>query len=126
MPSRFAAVTNKEIWKLIKQAVPKMHEEGDEALSFWLEFIDKTQKEFKTPFEEISPQELNKCLQKFYWSARKSDDRGRSVIARQNVIAGNGKWVKNHIFVLSHLTVLVYILLAEYITIMHLSVGGSR
>ena len=126
MPSRFAAVTNKEIWKLIKQAVPEMHEEGDEALSFWLEFIDKTQKEFKTPFEEISPQELNKCLQKFYLSARKSDDRGRSVIARQNVIAGNSKWVKNHIFLLSHLTVLVYILLAEYITIMHLSVGGSR
>ena len=82
-------------------------------------------KEFTTPFEEISPQELNKCLQKkFYLSARKSDDRGRSVIARQNVIAGNSKWVKNHIFVLSDLNVLVYILLAEYITIIHLSVGG--
>ena len=39
-------------------------------------------KEFTTPFEEISPQELSKCL--FYLSARKSDDRGRSVIARQN------------------------------------------
>ena len=38
----------------------------------------------KTPFEEISLQELNKCLQKFCLSARKSDDRGRSVIARQN------------------------------------------
>ena len=49
-------------------------------------------KEFTTPFEEISPQELNKCLQKkCYLSARKSDDRGRSVIARQNVIAGNSK-----------------------------------
>ena len=44
----------------------------------------RIQKEFTTPFEEISPQELNKCLQKFYLSARKSDDRGRSVIARQN------------------------------------------
>ena len=47
MPSRFAAVTNKEISQLIKQAVPEIHEECDEvstgkALSFWLEFIDKT------------------------------------------------------------------------------------
>ena len=41
-------------------------------------------KEFRTPFEEISPHELNKCLQKFYLSATKSDDRSRSVIARQN------------------------------------------
>ena len=30
MPSRFAAVTNKEISQLIKQAVPEIHEEGDE------------------------------------------------------------------------------------------------
>ena len=30
MPSRFAAVTNKEISHLIKQAVPEIHEEGDE------------------------------------------------------------------------------------------------
>ena len=29
------------------------------------------QREFVTPFEEISPQYLNKCLQKFYLSARK-------------------------------------------------------
>ena len=52
MPSRFATVTNKEISLLIKQAVPEIHEEGDEvrfgsfdrylALSFWLEFINKT------------------------------------------------------------------------------------
>ena len=41
-------------------------------------------KEFTTPFEEISPQELNKCLQKFQLSARKSDGRGRPVITRQN------------------------------------------
>ena len=40
--------------------------------------------EFATPFKEVSPQELNKCLQKFYLSVRKSDDHGRSVIARQN------------------------------------------
>ena len=30
MPSRFAAVTNKEISQLIKQAVPEIYEEGDE------------------------------------------------------------------------------------------------
>ena len=41
-------------------------------------------KEFTTPFEENAPQELNKCLQNFYLSARRSDDRGCSVIARQN------------------------------------------
>ena len=41
-------------------------------------------KEFTTPVEEIYPQERNKCLQKFYLSARKSDYRGRSIIARQN------------------------------------------
>ena len=29
-PSRFAAVINKEISQLIKQAVPEIHEEGDE------------------------------------------------------------------------------------------------
>ena len=32
MPSQFAAVTNKEISQLIKQALPEMHEEGDEVL----------------------------------------------------------------------------------------------
>ena len=42
------------------------------------------QREFTTSFEEISPQELNKRPQQFYLSARKSDDRGHSVIARQN------------------------------------------
>ena len=31
------------------------------------------QTEFKTPFEEMSPKELNKCLQMFYLSARKRD-----------------------------------------------------
>ena len=29
MPSRFAAVTNKEISQLIKQAVSEIHEEGE-------------------------------------------------------------------------------------------------
>ena len=41
-------------------------------------------KEFTTPLEETSLQELNKRLQKFYLSLRKSDDHGRSVMARQN------------------------------------------
>ena len=30
MPSQFAAVTNKEISQLIKQAVPEIHEKGNE------------------------------------------------------------------------------------------------
>ena len=52
MPSRYAAVTNKEISQLIKQAVPKIHEEGDEVrfgrfnrscfVLVRLEFIDET------------------------------------------------------------------------------------
>ena len=55
MPSRVAAITNKEISQLIKQAVSEIHEFGLEvltgkALSFWLEFIDKTgQKVFRLP-----------------------------------------------------------------------------
>ena len=64
------------------------------------------QREFTTPFEEIFPKELNKCLQKFYLSARKRD--GRSAIARQNCneIFGNSK-LKIIILVLNYLTVLV-------------------
>ena len=31
------------------------------------------QEEFTTPFEEMSAEQLNKCLQKFYLSARKRD-----------------------------------------------------
>ena len=50
MASPFAAVTNKEISQIIKQAVPEISE-GDEfslevltgkSLSVWLEFIDET------------------------------------------------------------------------------------
>ena len=33
----------------------------------------QVQREFATPFEEMSPPELNKCLEKFYLSARKRD-----------------------------------------------------
>jgi len=31
------------------------------------------QEEFTTPFEEMSAEQLNKCLQKFFLSARKRD-----------------------------------------------------
>ena len=65
------------------------------------------QKEFSTPFEEISPQELNNYKLKFFLSARKSDDHGHSLIARQIVIIGNSERVKNHIFVINFLTALV-------------------
>ena len=47
-------------------------------LTEWFQIL----KEFTAPFEEISQQELNKCLQKFYLSARKRNDR--SLIALQN------------------------------------------
>ena len=40
------------------------------------------QRELTTIFTEISPKELNKCLQKFYLSVRKRDRS--SVFARQN------------------------------------------
>ena len=30
MASRFGAVTDKEIWKIIKQPVPEIYEEGNE------------------------------------------------------------------------------------------------
>ena len=45
------------------------------------------EKEFTTPlilFEEISPQEINKCLQKLYLLTRKRD--GRSVIFVRNYL----------------------------------------
>ena len=48
MPSRFAAVTNKEISQLITKKVTKFGVEvlTGKALSFWLEFINKTEKVF--------------------------------------------------------------------------------
>ena len=33
MASRFAAITNKEISQIVKQAVPEIHEEGLEVLT---------------------------------------------------------------------------------------------
>ena len=64
-------------------------------------------KEITTPFEEMSLQELNKCLSKFYFSERKIDGRGRSVITRQNCNRELNE-VKIIIFVRNYLTVLVY------------------
>ena len=68
MPSRFAAATNKEMWKLIKQAVPEMHEEGDEALSFLHEFIDKTDEKVICLQMQIS---LKSCVTLSSWLVHK-------------------------------------------------------
>ena len=77
-------------------------------------------KEFTTPFEEISPQELNKCLQKFYLSEEKATTAAvRSLCAKIVIVAVNE--LKIIIFVLNYLTVLLY---TE--TIIHLSVGGHH
>ena len=65
------------------------------------------QREFTTPFEEISPKELNKCLQKFYLSARKREGRSAIVCQNCNEIVGNRK-LKIIILVLNYLTVLVH------------------
>ena len=64
--------------------------------------------------------ELNKCLQKFYLSARKAMTIAvRSLHTKIVIVAGNSKWIKIIIFVLNYLTVLVYTK-----TIIHLSIGG--
>ena len=44
---------------------------------------------FTTLFDEISPKELNKCLQKFYLSGKKSDGDDYIVIVGKIVIVGN-------------------------------------
>ena len=56
---------------------------------FFIEWF-QIQKEFTTPFEEISPQELNKCLQKFYLSAKKTR-RPFSHLGAKIVLVGNCK-----------------------------------
>ena len=61
---------------------------------FLLEWF-QIQKEFVTPLEEISPQELNKCLQKFHLSANKAQ-RPFGHLRAKTVIDGSSKWVKNH------------------------------
>ena len=42
----------------------------------------KIQKEFTTPFDQMTPFELKKCLQKFYMSARKKDGSYYSACAK--------------------------------------------
>ena len=81
------------------------------------------QKEFTTPFEEISPQELNKCLKKFYLSAEKAtiDRAVRSLRAKIVIVEATVNELKIFIFVLNYLTVLLYTK-----TSIHLSVGGHH
>ena len=75
MPSRFAAVINKEISQLIKQAVPQIHEEGGEvrfgsfkALSFWLQFINKTGEKVFCLQIQIK---VKSCVTLFSWLVHK-------------------------------------------------------
>ena len=42
-------------------------------------------------FEKISPQEVNKCLQKFYLSARKATTAAVRSLRAKIVIVGNSK-----------------------------------
>ena len=73
MPSRFAAVTNKEISQLSKQAMKKVTKFGLEVLtgkdlSFWLEFIDKTGKKVFCLQMQIN---LKSCITLFSWLVHK-------------------------------------------------------
>ena len=76
-------------------------------------------KEFTTPFEEISPQELNNCLRKFYLSVRRRGDRRFGHCSLKLLSLATVNELKLIIFVLNYLTVLVYTK-----TIIHLSIGG--
>ena len=76
MASRFAAVTNKEISQIIKQAVPEISE-GDEfglevltgkSLSVWLEFIDETGEKLFCLQMQIK---LKSCVTLFSWIVHK-------------------------------------------------------
>ena len=74
------------------------------------------EKEFTTPFEEISLQELNKCLQKFYLFTRKCD--GCLMIARQNniVTVGNSKSLLKKSSFLCSIVSLVFLFRGSVIT----------
>ena len=76
MASRFAAVTNKEISQIIKQAVPEISE-GDKfslevltgkSLSVWLEFIDETGEKLFSLQMQIK---LKSCVTLFSWIVHK-------------------------------------------------------
>ncbi|CAH3041592.1 unnamed protein product [Porites lobata] len=71
--SRFATVTSDEISKINEEAIPDNTKKATKfGLAVFTEWF-QMQEEFKTPFEEMSPIQLNKCLQKFYLSARKRE-----------------------------------------------------
>ena len=76
MASRFAAVTNKEISQIIKQAVPEISE-GDKfslevltgkSLSVWLEFIYETGEKLFCLQMQIK---LKSCVTLFSWIVHK-------------------------------------------------------
>ena len=76
MASRFAAVTNKDISQIIKQAVPEISE-GDEfglevltgkSLSVWLEFVDETGEKLFCLQMQIR---LKSCVTLFSWIVHK-------------------------------------------------------
>ena len=76
MASRFAAVTNKEISQIIKQAVPEISE-GDKfslevltgkSLPVWLEFIDETGEKLFCLQMQIK---LKSCVTLFSWIVHK-------------------------------------------------------
>ena len=76
MASRFAAVTNKEISQIIKQADPEISE-GDEfglevltgkSLSVWLEFIGETGEKLFCLQMQIK---LKSCVTLFSWIVHK-------------------------------------------------------
>ena len=58
---------------------------------FFTEWFLNTKKEFTNPFEKISPQELKKCLQKFYLSARNATAVAVRSLRAKIVIVGNSK-----------------------------------
>ena len=76
MASRFAAVTNKEISQIIKQAVPEISE-GDKfslkvltgkSLSVWLDIIDETGEKLFCLQMQIK---LKSCVTLFSWIVHK-------------------------------------------------------
>ena len=87
-PTRLAAQT-KERLKIVSRTNVGLHMRRTKLINkkrlynnvFFKEWF-LIQRELTTLFREISPKELNECLQKFYLSVRKRD--GRWVFARQN------------------------------------------
>ena len=77
MASQVAAVTNKEISQIIKQAVPKYTKKvtkfglevlTGKALSFWLEFVDETCEKVFCFQMQIK---LKSCVTLFSWHVHK-------------------------------------------------------